>query len=377
MFKQNKHDKTKDYALVIPGNSLAMLGADDASFSKIIEIGLYCKTVLGCRISPKQKGEILTMYRKVKPEKITLAIGDGANDVTMISLAQVGIGIKGLEGSEAARASDFAIGEFRNLKPLMYIHGRENYRRNSMLQIYVIYRNMHITIASQFWGFYNGFSGVPLFHELLISYFQLLYTTWGITSFTLTDREYSDKILMSEPKHYAIGMKNYYFSKKIFWAYEFYSIYQGMLPFLFQCIVIERSHSYESGQMTWYWVMANMTFFIMCVNINLMVLVYSHRITMATYITTFLGIGLFIATWAGLASSPISEIYATFEAMWEMPNYYWSSILVIVCALSPDYIFTRYLNLRKMKMIPSHKLSKIMGESTAAAKNGDPEIGRE
>lgn len=89
----------------------------------------------------------------------------------MITVADVGIGIRGTEGSEAARNSDFAIGEFRNLKPLMYIHGRENYRRNSVLLIYIIWRNMIVTVTSLAWGFYNGWSGVPLFHEILLSFF--------------------------------------------------------------------------------------------------------------------------------------------------------------------------------------------------------------
>ena len=39
----------------------------------------------------------------------TLAIGDGANDVSMIQTADVGIGISGMEGMQAVMASDFAI----------------------------------------------------------------------------------------------------------------------------------------------------------------------------------------------------------------------------------------------------------------------------
>lgn len=42
---------------------------------------------------------------------VTLAIGDGANDVAMIQKANVGVGIAGLEGLQAACASDYAIGQ--------------------------------------------------------------------------------------------------------------------------------------------------------------------------------------------------------------------------------------------------------------------------
>ena len=54
--------------------------------------------VLGCRVSPKQKGDVVNLVKQRFPDKITLAIGDGANDVSMIMKAHVGIGIAGREG---------------------------------------------------------------------------------------------------------------------------------------------------------------------------------------------------------------------------------------------------------------------------------------
>lgn len=40
----------------------------------------------------------------------TLAIGDGGNDVRMIQQADIGVGISGREGLQAARAADYSIG---------------------------------------------------------------------------------------------------------------------------------------------------------------------------------------------------------------------------------------------------------------------------
>jgi len=82
------------------------------------------------------------MVRKVHPHDTTLAIGDGANDVNMITAAHVGVGISGLEGQQAARSSDYAIGEFKYLRNLLFVHGRECYRRNSYLVIYMFYKNI-------------------------------------------------------------------------------------------------------------------------------------------------------------------------------------------------------------------------------------------
>ena len=95
--------------------------------------------VIGCRVSPKQKGDIVALMRLRHPTKITLAIGDGANDCNMISKAHVGIGIAGREGMQAARTADFAIGKFKFLKDLMMVHGREAYRRNGELILFMFY----------------------------------------------------------------------------------------------------------------------------------------------------------------------------------------------------------------------------------------------
>lgn len=66
---------------------------------KIVDIADNCSVVLACRVSPKQKAEIVTLVRSNKPDVITLAIGDGANDVNMITAAHVGVGIRGVEGA--------------------------------------------------------------------------------------------------------------------------------------------------------------------------------------------------------------------------------------------------------------------------------------
>ena len=82
------------------------------------------------------------MIRKRIPKKVTLSIGDGANDVSMILQAHIGVGILGKEGQQAARSADYAIGQFKFLKPLMFVHGREAYRRNSLLILYTFYKNV-------------------------------------------------------------------------------------------------------------------------------------------------------------------------------------------------------------------------------------------
>lgn len=111
-----------------------------------MNIAESCAAVIACRVSPKQKQEIVQMVKLAKPRVISLAIGDGANDVNMITAANVGIGILGKEGAQAARASDYAISEFRFLKRLMFYFGRESYRKNSFLIFYNFYKNVMLVL---------------------------------------------------------------------------------------------------------------------------------------------------------------------------------------------------------------------------------------
>ena len=115
--------------------------------------------VIACRLSPKQKAEVVRMIREHHPAKATLAIGDGANDVSMITEANIGVGIQGNEGNQAVSSSDYALSRFKDLKPLLLYHGREAYRRNSYLIYYMFYKNLLLNAPIIYYGFWSGFSG--------------------------------------------------------------------------------------------------------------------------------------------------------------------------------------------------------------------------
>ena len=84
--------------MIVAGDSLLKITKNERVKEEFLELALAAKVVVACRVSPKQKAEIVTMVRSKKKESTTLSIGDGANDVNMIAAAHVGIGISGLEG---------------------------------------------------------------------------------------------------------------------------------------------------------------------------------------------------------------------------------------------------------------------------------------
>jgi magnesium-transporting ATPase (P-type) len=125
--------------------------------NSFVDIASQCTAVVCCRVSPLQKAQIVNLIKKHKAA-ITLAIGDGANDVSMIKAAHVGIGISGHEGRQAVLASDYSIAQFRYLRRLLLVHGRWSYLRMGLFLRYFFYKNFAFTVAHFWFGIFNGWS---------------------------------------------------------------------------------------------------------------------------------------------------------------------------------------------------------------------------
>lgn len=135
-------------ALVIDGKSLTF--ALEKGMEKLfLDLAVKCKAVICCRVSPLQKALVVKLVKR-HLKALLLAIGDGANDVSMIQAAHVGVGISGVEGLQAARSADVAIGQFRYLRKLLLVHGAWSYQRISKVILYSFYKNIAM-FMTQFW----------------------------------------------------------------------------------------------------------------------------------------------------------------------------------------------------------------------------------
>ena len=127
----------------------------EETFWKLIQ---KSRAIVCCRCTPVQKSNIVEFVQK-KSRKICLAIGDGGNDVNMIKKANVGIGIFGKEGHQAAYNSDYAISQFKYLKHLLFYHGRYILMRNSYFIYFFFYKGLIFCFPNFWFAFMSGFSG--------------------------------------------------------------------------------------------------------------------------------------------------------------------------------------------------------------------------
>ena len=173
---------------------------------QFVTLSKSCDSVICCRVTPKQKAEVVRLIKN-NLKKITLAIGDGANDVNMIQEAHIGIGIYGKEGMRAVQSSDFAIGEFQCLWRLLLIHGRWCYKRTSLMIIYFFYKNMIFTIPHFFFSFVCGSSAQTIFDDWYISFYNLFFTALPLIVRAVFEQDIDSKLRKQDKTEKVISSK--------------------------------------------------------------------------------------------------------------------------------------------------------------------------
>jgi phospholipid-translocating P-type ATPase (flippase) len=164
-----------DAAVIFSGSSFSSMSA--STKAQLVNACLKFPCVICCRLSPGQKAEIVRLVRAtslpepttamrvlgMRPlERTTLAIGDGGNDVPMIQAAHCGVAVLGKEGTQAALASDFTIGDFQSLQRLLLVHGRFSYARLAYIVQFSFYKSWAFCIVQIIFAFFSSFSGVSL-----------------------------------------------------------------------------------------------------------------------------------------------------------------------------------------------------------------------
>ncbi|GAB1604721.1 phospholipid-transporting ATPase ID-like isoform X1 [Argonauta hians] len=221
-----KEMEPNQYALVISGHSL-IHALEKSMESLLLEVGCLCKAVICCRVTPLQKARVVDLVKSNK-KSVTLAIGDGANDVSMIKMAHIGVGISGQEGMQAVLASDYALAQFRYLERLLLVHGRWSYLRMCKFLKYFFYKNFAFTLCHFWYAFFCGFSAQTLYDPVFISSYNVIYTSLPVLALAIFDQDVDEYYSIKYPKLYEPGHSNLLFNKKLF----LWSVAEGIVTSL-------------------------------------------------------------------------------------------------------------------------------------------------
>ncbi|RHY93967.1 hypothetical protein DYB35_003943 [Aphanomyces astaci] len=216
-------------ALVIDGPVLTMVYHYPLLKFLFLELAQQCAAVICCRVSPKQKAEVVALVKNNVKNCRTLSIGDGANDVSMIQEAHVGVGISGHEGMQAVNASDFAIAQFAFLQRLLLVHGHWNYRRMSKLVLYVVYKNILCWFALYVLSLYACGSGTVYMNYNWLNGYNVFWTFLPIMILAIMEQETSALTAQDHPGLYHSGPQGDLLSVQIFTEWVFEALYEGVV----------------------------------------------------------------------------------------------------------------------------------------------------
>lgn len=223
---QNAHT-----VVVVDGQTLSLIEAEQPVKKLFIELAVSADSVICCRASPSQKASLVKAIRTRVKGSITLAVGDGANDIAMIQEAHIGIGITGKEGFQAARSSDYSIAQFRFLLKLLLVHGRWNYIRVCKYTLGTFWKEMLFYLTQAAYQHYNGYTGTSLYEPWSLSMFNTLFTSLPVIFMGVFEKDLAASTLLAAPELYTKGQRNGGFNLKIYFFWAFMAVSEAMLVF--------------------------------------------------------------------------------------------------------------------------------------------------
>lgn len=214
--------------LVLDGVTIRFCLTNPESRQLIYQLGIACRSCVCCRLTPLQKRNLIDIVIEADPGVITLAIGDGANDVPMIEGAHLGIGVHGREGAQAVQVSEVAISQFRFLVPLLLCHGRRAYHRIALFLCYYLYKNVALLMGDVVWMHMDSYRGRIAFPEYLSINYNVFFTSWHILFILGFDLDVPDEVANCHPDLYLVGPRRKLFNKTVFSRWMAAAVYHGI-----------------------------------------------------------------------------------------------------------------------------------------------------
>ncbi|KAK3535885.1 hypothetical protein QTP70_021184 [Hemibagrus guttatus] len=318
--------KENDCALIIDGKTLKYALTFGVR-QYFLDLALCCKAVICCRVSPLQKSEVVEMVKK-QVKVITLAIGDGANDVGMIQSAHVGVGISGNEGLQAANSSDYSIAQFKYLKNLLLVHGAWNYNRVAKCILYCFYKNIVLYIIEIWFAFVNGFSGQILFERWCIGLYNVIFTALPPLTLGIFERSCRKENMLKYPELYKTSQNAQGFNTKerlyllqqlldekpgslclfvlplllmkmsslqaVFWAHCLNGLFHSVILFWFPLKAFQHDTVFGNGKTPDYLLLGNMVYTFVVITVCLKAGLETSSWTMFSHIAIWGSIGLWV-----------------------------------------------------------------------------------
>ncbi|OUM67612.1 hypothetical protein PIROE2DRAFT_30469, partial [Piromyces sp. E2] len=339
----NKYGKNVDFSLIIDGQSLYLIMERPELRNRFLETATRCRAVICCRVSPKQKAQVVNLV-KDGLKVLCLSIGDGANDISMIQEANVGVGIAGQEGMQAAMSSDYAISQFRFLSKLLIVHGRWSYYRVSNMVMNFFYKNIVWVLCLFWYQFQCGFSAQILFDYSCLMFFNFIFSSLPVMVMGIFDKDLNQSTLMNHPFLFeSMGIAQRKFTWKRFFSYIFDALYQSAICFYIPYHALYNT-SLKNGITADLYYFGNITANIVitlvnvCVGINMKSI---NRISAAVLLLEILSFNIYFFVYINLPFTKSLKDYLNYT-FFDL-KYWVIYVITIIVALYPR-VYMKYVS---------------------------------
>lgn len=313
----------KDVAFVVDGWALEI--ALKHYRKAFTELAILSRTAICCRVTPSQKAQLVELLKSC--DYRTLAIGDGGNDVRMIQKADIGVGISGREGLQAARAADYSIGKFRFLKRLILVHGRYSYNRTAFLSQYSFYKSLLICFIQIFFSFISGLSGTSLFNSVSLMAYNVFYTSIPVLISTL-DKDLSEGTVMQHPQILFYCQAGRLLNPSTFAGWFGRSLFHAIVAF----VISIHAYAYEKSEME----EVSMVALSGCIWLQAFVVALeTNSFTVFQHLAIWGNlVAFYIINWI-FSAIPSSGMYTIMFRLCAQPSYWITMFLIVAAGMGP------------------------------------------
>ncbi|CAH2046506.1 unnamed protein product [Thlaspi arvense] len=315
----------KDVAFVIDGWALEI--ALKHHRKDFVELAILSRTAICCRVTPSQKAQLVEILKSC--DYRTLAIGDGGNDVRMIQQADIGVGISGREGLQAARAADYSIGRFRFLKRLILVHGRYSYNRTAFLSQYSFYKSLLICFIQIFFSFISGVSGTSLFNSVSLMAYNVFYTSIPVLV-SVVDKDLSEASVMQHPQILFYCQAGRLLNPSTFAGWFGRSLFHAIVVF----VITIHAYAYEKSEME----ELGMVALSGCIWLQAFVVAQeTNSFTVLQHLSIWGNLVGFYAINFLFSAIPSSGMYTIMFRLCSQPSYWITMFLIVGAGMGPIF----------------------------------------
>eukprot|EP00743_Colponemidia_sp_Colp-15_P013679 GILK01015975.1.p1 GENE.GILK01015975.1~~GILK01015975.1.p1 ORF type:complete len:486 (+),score=28.26 GILK01015975.1:111-1460(+) len=334
--------RAKCQSIVVNSGAISLLQQNPQLLASFRPVLLAASTVICSRVTPDQKSLIVKIVKD--SGKMTLAIGDGGNDVAMIQEAHVGVGITGYEGKQAAKAADFSFGQFRFLSRLLLVHGHMAYQRTAYIVQYSFYKSMIIAFIQVLFNFYTMMSGVSFWNSLALTTYNGVFTVPLTLLYVMDIHALPKEGLLKSPYLYSLSQAGRYLNGSTFFYYVTRGIVQAVIAFYVTKYIFLDAHFITNDGFPMDGFNNSVPVYGAIVFVQvLMVLCESHSVTWLHWVSFFFSFGSYLLVFVVYSQIESMDFYKQFDFTCRYMVFYLGFFLTVVMVFGIYAIFYPFI----------------------------------